>query len=1062
MTRSLVHFIQQNDRTRSLLIVIALVLLALPALHPFMQGLAQGQMLRTDDGILHLYRSIALDYSLVHDNTIYPRFASGLVYGYGAELFNYFPPTSYYPAALMGSPQTGYVQAWLLSMMGWLLLATGGAFCLGRFWADDSGGFITAAAYLYAPYLLFDAVTRGTSSELAGLALLPWALWGFSRLAWYGQRRDVLAAVLSFALLIPMHNIITLHGTALLGLYCLFLAWRAPTPRRAFFQMLGAGLLALLLTAFFWWPALAETDHTKISGVVENLTSIDVTQSLRGLGDVFALPHTADPTQLRAPVPITLGWPQMLLAIAGVCLAWTDSQRNRDIRWLQVFLLLMTALVVFLQLTLSASVWETLPLIGFTQFAWRTMGLPSLTLALLAGIGAAQILKRLNALPLARLSYLSYGSALLLVIAYSLPWLYTSYIDIDATDITDAQDYEARRGELTLSSYSEYLPFWNQAPLEPDTLRLYFQQQITVPRLADDTLNNDDVTIQSATYSGTEARLRLNASTETQIIFNWLYTPGWSATLENRPADILSVQPTTPEGRVRVTVPPGQHTLHVSYTGTTLQHRAEWLSQFALLIFAVTLIVWRNPAQRQPESPGTLTQLSQLSGTQIIAIVAAIGLSVFAMKALFLDTAQTVIKRERFAEGVSAGVQIPLQARFENHMMLMGAAVAGSVTSGDALALDTFWTVQQPVERNYSALYRLVDANGHVISETRRYQPGDIASENWQPGYYVADSVWLDVPDYTPPGAYTLQAALYEAESGDLLSRINSAGNPAGVYLDVRNVQVTRPDAQPAPDISGSTAQLDTLPLNILRVDGLPDSAQVGDEISLHVLWQITDTLSDDYQFMLVWIPQQNDSDQATSDTVPLVTGYPLDAWQSGDVWRGIHALYVPGTLSGGVYDVALQLIDTSGESIAAAHVIGTMDVRTPERVYTLPESAQSLDTPWQNGLTLRGYDVTANSVRFYWTTAQPLRQNLRYFVHVLASNNETILAQSDGIPGNWQRPVTGWDTGEIVVTWHTFDDLPGGTYPLRVGWYQPQTGQRVPLSSGGDALDLPVMLRVN
>jgi hypothetical protein len=254
------------------------------------------------------------------------------------------------------------------------------------------------------------------------------------------------------------------------------------------------------------------------------------------------------------------------------------------------------------------------------------------------------------------------------------------------------------------------------------------------------------------------------------------------------------------------------------------------------------------------------------------------------------------------------------------------------------------------------------------------------------------------------------------------------------------------------------------LPLNIVSVDGLPESAQVGDEVTVRVLWQATDTLSEDYHFFIVWINQNTDDDQAAAEAVSLVTGYPPDTWQAGDTWRGTHTLYVPGRLAGGVYDVALQVIDPPGQPAANVRVIDTMEVSTPERVYTLPDSAQPLDTRWQNGITLRGYEVTDDSagILFYWTTQEPLQQNLRYFVHALdSSDNHTILAQSDGVPGNWQRPVTGWDTGEIITTRHLFNDLPNGRYPLRVGWYHPQTGERVPLASGGDVFNLSVSLQV-
>ncbi len=44
-------------------------------------------------------------------------------------------------------------------------------------------------------------------------------------------------------------------------------------------------------------------------------------------------------------------------------------------------------------------------------------------------------------------------------------------------------------------------------------------------------------------------------------------------------------------------------------------------------------------------------------------------------------------------------------------------------------------------------------------------------------------------------------------------------------------------------------------------------------------------------------------------------------------------------------------------------------------------------------------------------------------------------------------------DEHEIILP----PELPAGEYSLRVGWYDWQTGERLLLSNGDDALDLPL-----
>ena len=172
----------QTPRARRLLNVIlfclAIIGICLVAIHPFLGG----RMPRGDDGLLQMYRSLALEHSLAADNALWPRYSSALVYGYGAPLFNYFPPLSYYPATGLHRLGIDTVNSWLLSMVLYTLAAAAGMFALGRHWTRSRlGGWLAALAYVYAPYFLFDSVTRGTSPEVAALAALPVALYGFTR-----------------------------------------------------------------------------------------------------------------------------------------------------------------------------------------------------------------------------------------------------------------------------------------------------------------------------------------------------------------------------------------------------------------------------------------------------------------------------------------------------------------------------------------------------------------------------------------------------------------------------------------------------------------------------------------------------------------------------------------------------------------------------------------------------------------------------------------------------------------------------------------------------------------
>jgi uncharacterized membrane protein len=77
-------------------------------------------------------------------------------------------------------------------------------------------------------------------------------------------------------------------------------------------------------------------------------------------------------------------------------------------------------------------------------------------------------------------------------------------------------------------------------------------------------------------------------------------------------------------------------------------------------------------------------------------------------------------------------------------------------------------------------------------------------------------------------------------------------------------------------------------------------------------------------------------------------------------------------------------------------------------------------------------------------------------FVHLLDRDGGRV-AQGDGVPGYLGAlPTTLWQPAVPVLDEHILDlpaDLPAGQYSLLIGWYDLQTGLRLPSSQGGDSV---------
>jgi hypothetical protein len=127
----------------------------------------------------------------------------------------------------------------------------------------------------------------------------------------------------------------------------------------------------------------------------------------------------------------------------------------------------------------------------------------------------------------------------------------------------------------------------------------------------------------------------------------------------------------------------------------------------------------------------------------------------------------------------------------------------------------------------------------------------------------------------------------------------------------------------------------------------------------------------------------------------------------------------------------------------------------------TLPRSAQPLDVHFGEQITLLGYDAPATSVQqgdllqatVYWQATGSQARSYKVFGHLLDEKGQQW-AIHDGVPRSWSYPTTQWKAGEIVADrlWLPIKpDTPAGTYHLFLGMYDETTGQRLPITRGGE-----------
>lgn len=180
-------------------------------------------------------------------------------HGYGWPFFTYYAPLGYYVGAgvyrLTGwsAGAATRLSFYLALVLGGVLmyalvslLAREGATRLGAAWATA-----IATAYTVTPFHTADMFARGSLAECWAWGMLPGV---FLSVEWIRRRpgTGMLALAVSGAALVLSHNVIALYAILFIAMYAAVMVrgWRA------WGALCGGGILGLLLSAYYWYPAL--------------------------------------------------------------------------------------------------------------------------------------------------------------------------------------------------------------------------------------------------------------------------------------------------------------------------------------------------------------------------------------------------------------------------------------------------------------------------------------------------------------------------------------------------------------------------------------------------------------------------------------------------------------------------------------------------------------------------------------------------------------------------------------------------------------------------------------
>jgi hypothetical protein len=187
--------------------------------------------------------------------------------------------------------------------------------------------------------------------------------------------------------------------------------------------------------------------------------------------------------------------------------------------------------------------------------------------------------------------------------------------------------------------------------------------------------------------------------------------------------------------------------------------------------------------------------------------------------------------------------------------------------------------------------------------------------------------------------------------------------------------------------------------------------------------------------------------------------------------------LPIPGDLDVESYHIQLSLWDADAGAYASPKIdLGQVDVKGRPHHFEIPEDIQyPQGGDFDYKVRLLGFDLDETAptpgetvhLTLYWQALDVMQASYRVFLHLLDDPDLTIWGQDDTIPGHGTLATDTWLKGEVISDVHPVvlnPNIPDGDYNIEIGFYEPDSGQRLNVSSPESAdrqnyilLELPI-----
>lgn len=516
--------------------IFFLLLLSTPALFPLVN---EGIPI-TSDGEMHIARLAAFAKSLINGQFPVPRWAADLNFGYGHPVLFFQYPLAGYLGSIFYFIGFSLISSFKLVVVFSLYSSVIFFYFWLKKYLNSSACLIASLLYLYAPYRFLDFYDRLSIGQITSFAILPLVWLLADRYLQIKNTNNFILLSLSIFLLILSHNILSLIFLPFLSLYLLL------GKDKFFLPNLLPVIFGLLLSAFFWFPALFLAKYT----TRDLMTTSIYEKNFASFYQLFTEPGKGS--------TFNIGYFQFFGIIAGFILFFKNLASKY--KQILVFCLFGCFIGIFMLLPVSMPFWKSLPILQLFQYPLRFISLTVFFSAVCFGIF-------INFL---RPSKIITIILIFLIIAFSKfyyqPVGYKTYTDNYFFNYT---------GTTTL--FGENNTIWTAG----EAKRKYqFPVEIITGKGEITNLKIGDL---SHTF-------KVSSHENLKILDNTVYFPGWFVYLNNKNT-LIEFQDINHRGLITFSVPKGQHDIRIIFKRTKLLLFSDLVSFSALLLLSVLYII---------------------------------------------------------------------------------------------------------------------------------------------------------------------------------------------------------------------------------------------------------------------------------------------------------------------------------------------------------------------------------------------------------------------------------------------------------------------------------------